>query len=156
MRRARAASRRGRRRRRWPPARELPAPPCASRSLSAIKVSMVSSDFQAAFGRADEAARRAPSRVERRVEWLIAPGTPTFLECPRVDLDGDLTGYDAIVLGLPFESVIVKDPRTFYPQGTPPPPGTDLYSRQGSYEARGAGRGASLLLSLEHSGGWRP
>jgi arginase family enzyme len=116
----------------------------------------MSSELEAAFRRAGEAARRSPARVERRIESLIARDTPTFLECPRVDLDGDLSGYDAIVLGLPYESVIVKDPRTFYPQGTAPPPGTDLYSREGSYEAPAAIRRSSLFFSLDHSGGWLP
>ena len=116
----------------------------------------MSREIADAFGRAGEAARRAPWRVERRVESLLARETPTFLECPRVDLDGDLSGYDAIVVGLPFESVIVKDPRTFYPQGTAPPPGTDIYSRQGSYDAPAAIRRASIFFSLDHSGGWLP
>jgi arginase family enzyme len=116
----------------------------------------MSSDLEAAFGRAGEAARRSPARVERRIEALLARETPTFLECPRVDLDEDLSGYDAIVLGLPFESVIVKDPRTFYPQGTAPPPGTDLYAREGSYDAPRAIRRASLFFSLDHSNGWLP
>jgi arginase family enzyme len=116
----------------------------------------MSSDLEAAFGRAGEAARRSPARVERRIEALLARDTPTFLECPHVDLDDDLSGYDAIMLGLPFESVIVKDPRTFYPQGTAPPPGTDLYAREGSYDAPGAIRRASLFFSLDHSNGWLP
>jgi arginase family enzyme len=116
----------------------------------------MSSDLEAAFGRAGEAARRSPARVERRIEALLARETPTFLECPRVDLGEDLSGYDAIVLGLPFESVIVKDPRTFYPQGTAPPPGTDLYAREGSYDAPRAIRRASLFFSLDHSNGWLP
>jgi arginase family enzyme len=116
----------------------------------------MSSELEAAFGRASEAARRSPARVERRTESLLARDTPTFLECPRVDLDGDLSSFDAIVLGLPYESVIVKDPRTFYPQGTAPPPGTGIYSREGSYEAPAAIRRASLFFSLDHSGGWLP
>src|SRR5262245_19015339 len=159
MRRAAAASRRGRRRRRRrrrQPGREPPRQLCASRSHFHIKVTIVSREIADAFGRAGEAGRRAPWRVERRVESLLARETPTFLECPRVDLDGDLSGYDAIGLGLPFESVIVKDPRTFYPQGTAPPPGADIYARQGSYHAPAAIRRASIFFSLDHSGGWLP
>ena len=116
----------------------------------------MSSDLEAAFGRAVESAGRSPARVERRIESLLARGTPTFMESPRVDLDDELSGYDAIVLGLPYESVIVKDPRTFYPQGTAPPPGTDMYSREGSYDAPSAIRRASLFFSLAHSNGWLP
>jgi agmatinase len=116
----------------------------------------MSSDLEAAFGRAVEAAGRSSARVERRIESLLARGTPTFMESPRVDLDDDLSGYDAVVLGLPYESVIVKDPRTFYPQGTAPPPGTDIYSREGSYDAPSAIRRASLFFSLAHANGWLP
>lgn len=114
----------------------------------------VSSEVETAFARAGELARQAPARVERRIEAMLARGVPTFLESPRVELDASLEGFDAVVLGLPFESVIVKDPRTFYPQGTAPPPGTDLYAREGSYDAPAAIRKASIFFSLEHSHGF--
>lgn len=84
---------------------------------------------------------------------LLEPGVPTFLECPRVSLDESLETFDAVVLGLPFEGPIPKDPRTFYPQATAPPPGTDPYARSGAYEGPAAVRRASLLYSLDHSHG---
>ena len=34
---------------------------------------------------------------------VVAGNTPTFLGSPRVDLEGDLTGLDAVVVGLPWE-----------------------------------------------------
>lgn len=113
-------------------------------------------DLRVAFERAGERARQAPARVERRSERLLAPGVPTFMEAPRIDVDGDLSGLDAVVLGVPFEGVVVKDPRTFYPQGASPPPGHDLYSRPGAYEAPAAIRQASLGYSLDHSNGFMP
>jgi arginase family enzyme len=116
----------------------------------------MSSELEAAFARAGELARRSPARVERRIEAIFSRGVPTFMECPRVELEDGLEGFDAVVLGLPFESVIVKDPRTFYPQGTAPPPGEDLYARQGSYDAPAAIRRASMYFSLDHSQGFMP
>ena len=113
-------------------------------------------ELEAAFGRAGELARQSPARVERRSESLLAPGVPTFIEAPRVDLDGGVAGYDAVVLGVPFEGFVVKDPRTFYPQGTAPPPGSDIYARPGAYEAPAAIRRASLFYSLDHSNGFMP
>ncbi len=116
----------------------------------------MSGELEAAFARAGELARQAPARVERRIEAVLAPGVPTFLECPRLELEAELEGFDAVVLGLPFEGVVVKDPRTFYPQGTAPPPRADLYARQGSYEAPAAIRRASIFFSLDHSHGFMP
>ncbi len=110
-------------------------------------------ELEAAFARAQERARRAPARVERRVERLLARDVPTFLECPWVDLSAVPSDVDAVVLGVPFESVVPKDPRTFYPQGAAPPPGEDLYARHGSYEAPAAIRRGSILFSLDHSHG---
>ena len=110
--------------------------------------------LETAFGRAGELARQAPARVERRSEALLARDVPTFIEVPLVGLDDRLEGYDAVVLGAPFEGFIVKDPRTFYPQGTAPPPGSDIYSRPGAYEAPEAIRKASVFYSLDHSNGF--
>lgn len=117
----------------------------------------MSSDVEAAFERAGELARQAPARVERRMEALLEPGVPTFVECPRVALEQKaLEGFDAVVLGLPYEGPVVKDPRTFYPRGAAPPPGTDLYARPGALEAPGAVRRASIFFSLDHSHGFMP
>lgn len=109
----------------------------------------------AAFGRAEEAASAAPWRVERRSEALLHPGVPTFAEAPRFDPD-EADGYDAVIYGIPFEGLVVKDPRTFYPQGTAPPPGADVYSRPGAFGAPDAIRQASRYFSLDHSGGSMP
>ena len=117
---------------------------------------MTGDDLQDAFGRAGEAAERSSARVERRSQALIAPGVPTFLEAPRVDLEEMPAGLDAVFLGVPFEGVVVRDPRTFYPQGTAPAPGHDLYSRPGAYQAPAAIRQASLFFSLDHSNGLMP
>lgn len=108
-----------------------------------------------AFARAEEAAAAAPWRVERRAEALLRHGVPTFAEAPRIRPQA-ATGYDAIVYGIPFEGLVVKDPRTFYPQGTGPAPGSDVYSRPGAYDAPEAIRRASLFYSLDHSGGLMP
>jgi agmatinase len=113
-------------------------------------------EVRTAFERAGQRARLAPARVERRVEAILERGVPTFAECPRVTLDERLESYDAIVLGLPYEGVVVKDPRTFYPRGTAPPPGSDLYARQGAWQAPSAVRQASIFFSLDHSFGYMP
>lgn len=113
------------------------------------------SAVEAAFDRALEHAARQPWRPERRSEALLKHGVPTFAESVRIKPQ-DATGYDAVVYGIPFEGLVVKDPRTFYPQGTGPAPGADVYSRPGAFEAPDAIRRASLFYSLDHSGGLSP
>lgn len=109
----------------------------------------------AAFARAGDTAAAAPWRVERRTESLLRRGVPTFAEVPRID-PGATEPADAVIYGIPFEGLVVKDPRSFYPQGTAPPPGGDIYSRSGAFEAPDAIRRASLFMSLDHSGGTMP
>jgi agmatinase len=111
--------------------------------------------LESALKRAEERARSVPARLERRSEALLAPGVPTFLESAPVGLDA-LQDLDAVFLGLPFEGIVPKDPRAFYPRGTAPPPGSDLYARAGADEGPSAIRRASLLFSLDHSRGFSP
>jgi arginase family enzyme len=107
------------------------------------------------FARVDERARQFPARVERRSEALLKPGVPTFAELPRATAD-DVSGADAVIYGIPFEGFVVRDPRTFYPQGTAPPPGHDIYSRPGAFEAPDAIRQASKFFSFDHANGLMP
>ena len=111
--------------------------------------------IEGAFSKAEERAGATPWRVERHAEALLRKGVPTFAESPHIGV-ADAEGYDAVVYGIPFEGMVVKDPRTFYPQGTAPEPGSDLYSRPGAYDAPAAIRQASLFYSLDHSGGLMP
>jgi agmatinase len=112
-------------------------------------------ELTAAFDAARSRAERSPARVERRAESLLRPGVPTFAETPPVAVQ-DASEYDAVVYGIPFEGFVVKDPRTFYPQGTAPAAGSDAYSRPGSYDAPAAIRAASTIYSLDHSNGLMP
>lgn len=112
-------------------------------------------ELTAAFDAVRRRAELGPARVERRSEALLAPGIPTFAETPPIAIE-QASDYDAVVYGIPFEGAVVKDPRTFYPQGTAPEPGSDLYSRPGAYAAPAAIRQASKLYSLDHSNGLMP
>lgn len=103
-----------------------------------------------AFDRADALAEKSGTRIERRTEALISPGVPTFAEVEKATL-ADAARYDALIYGVPFEGCVVKDPRSFYPQGTAPAPGHDPYSRPGAYEAPVAIRQASKFFSIDHS-----
>ncbi|MFI9625911.1 arginase family protein [Streptomyces sp. NPDC052042] len=111
---------------------------------------MGNEQIEARFDRAAAVAELSGTRVERRAEALLRPGVPTFAEVDRVRLGG-LRDYDAVFYGIPFEGFVVKDPRNFYPQGTAPAPGHDVYSRPGAYEAPTAIRQASLFYSIDHS-----
>lgn len=111
---------------------------------------MSNEQIEAKFDQAMEIAERSDKRVERRAEALLRPGVPTFAEVDQVRLGG-LQSYDAVFYGIPFEGFVVKDPRNFYPQGTAPAPGHDVYSRPGAYEAPTAIRQASLFYSIDHS-----
>lgn len=102
------------------------------------------------FNKVDEIAKSKGPRVERRAEALIKPGVPTFAEVPRLR-SPQTEGYDAAFYGIPYEGFVVKDPRNFYPQGTAPPPGHDVYSRPGAFEAPDAIRKASMFYSIDHS-----
>ncbi len=109
-------------------------------------------ELKAAYERATELASKAPARVDRRMDERVL----TFIDVPSVDLQQGVDGLDAVVLGVPYEGIAVKDPRTFHPRGSSPPPGSDLYSRRGTYEAPRAVRHASVFYSLDHSNGYMP
>ncbi|WP_206446177.1 arginase family protein [Agrococcus sp. KRD186] len=106
--------------------------------------------MERAFQQAELAAEASDTRVERRPERLIAPGVPTFAEVEHATL-AEADKFDALVYGVPYEGFVVKDPRNFYPQGTAPCPGHDVYSRPGAYDAPRAIRQASKFYSIDHS-----
>ena len=58
---------------------------------------------------------------------------------------------DIVVLGVPYEGMLVADRHTLYPPGSRPP--ETFYARFGADEAPDAIRRASVFYSLEHGGG---
>lgn len=116
---------------------------------------MDGAEIAARFAAAGEYADATGKRVERRTEALLRPGIPTFAEVPPVSMD-ELQGLDAVIYGIPYEGFVVKDPRTFYPQGAVPAPGHDVYSRPGAFAAPDAIRQASMFFSFDHSNGLMP
>lgn len=72
---------------------------------------------------------------------------PTLFEAPKSQ---DYT-KDVILLGVPYEGMLVADRHTLYPPGSRPP--ETFYARFGADEAPDAIRQASVIYSLEHNGG---
>ncbi len=84
---------------------------------------------------------------ERRLAPMLHGDVPTMFEAPPSDQD--VSGI--VVLGMPYEGVLVGDRHTLYPPGTRPP--ESFYARYGADEAPDAVRKASVIYSLEHDGG---
>jgi arginase family enzyme len=72
---------------------------------------------------------------------------PTLFEAP---LSQDYT-KDIILLGVPYEGMLIADRHTLYPPGSRPP--ESFYARFGADKAPDAIRQASVIYSLEHEGG---
>jgi guanidinopropionase len=85
--------------------------------------------------------------TERRVARILHGDIPTLFEAPLAEGD---TG-DVVLLGVPYEGILVADRHTLYPPGSHPI--ESFYARFGSDEAPDAIRRASVIYSLEHEGG---
>src|SRR5437763_14834703 len=96
-----------------------------------------------------ERASHFSSRVDRRIERILHGDVPTFMEVPTLD---EVTDPDMVVVGVPFEGIKIKDPRTFLPATATPPEGY-TYARSSACDAPDAIRRQSLYYSLDHSGG---
>ena len=84
---------------------------------------------------------------KRGVVPMLHGEIPTLFEAPNSQ---DYT-KDVILLGVPYEGMLVADRHTLYPPGSRPP--ETFYARFGADEAPDAIRQASVIYSLEHNGG---
>jgi arginase family enzyme len=84
---------------------------------------------------------------ERRLARMLHADVPTLFEAPLADDNP----ADVVLLGVPYEGILVGDRHTLYPPGSRPP--ESFYARFGADEAPDAIRKASLIYSLEHEGG---
>ena len=85
--------------------------------------------------------------AERRLAHMLHGDVPTLFEAP---LSEGKTG-DVVLLGVPYEGMLVGDRHTLYPTGSRPP--ETFYARFGADEAPDAIRKSSVIYSLEHEGG---
>jgi guanidinopropionase len=85
--------------------------------------------------------------AERRLARMLHGEIPTLFEAPLAERE---TG-DVVLLGIPYEGMLVGDRHTLYPPGSRPP--ETFYARFGADEAPDAIRKASIIYSLEHEGG---
>ena len=85
--------------------------------------------------------------AERRIARMLHDDVPTLFEAPPSE---DCT-KDVILMGVPYEGMLVADRYTLYPPGSRPP--ESFYARFGADEAPDAIRKASVIYSLEHDGG---
>jgi len=83
----------------------------------------------------------------RRVAPMLHDDVPTLFEAPLWRGGGG----DVVLLGVPYEGMLVADRHTLYPPGSCPP--ETFYARFGAEEAPDAIRQASVIYSLEHEGG---
>ncbi len=84
---------------------------------------------------------------ERGVAPMLLGEIPTLFEAPQSQ---EYT-KDIILLGVPYEGILVADRHTLYPPGSRPP--ESFYARFGADKAPDAIRQASVIYSLEHEGG---
>jgi arginase family enzyme len=122
--------------------------------------------LDAAFERAEERARMAPilSAAGEPVpksnnfvgEPYVAPNVLSFMEVPYQPLGGEIDA-DVAIVGMPFESVIVRDAFVAYDRHMAPPPDPDEpFSRSGAYDAPNALRLGSRVYTIRASGGFMP
>ena len=84
---------------------------------------------------------------DRRLARVLHNDVPTLFEAPIADQD--VSGV--VLLGVPYEGVLVGDRHTLYPPGSRPP--ETFYARHGADAAPDAIRRTSVIYSLEHDGG---
>ncbi len=84
---------------------------------------------------------------DRNVATMLHGEIPTLFEAPPSQ---DYT-KDVILLGVPYEGILLADRHTSYPPGSRPP--ESFYARFGADEAPDAIRQAGVIYSLEHEGG---
>jgi len=85
--------------------------------------------------------------AERRIARMLQGDIPTLFEAPLADGESS----DVVLMGVPYEGILVGDRYTLYPPGSRPP--ESFYARFGADEAPDAIRRASVIYSLEHEGG---
>ena len=83
----------------------------------------------------------------RIVAPMLHGEIPTLFEAPH----SQEYDQDVVLLGVPYEGMLVADRHTLYPPGSRPP--ETFYARFGADEAPDAIRQASIINSLEHEGG---
>lgn len=83
----------------------------------------------------------------RRVAPMLHDQIPTLFEA---DPSSDCA-KDVVLLGIPYEGMLVADRHTLYPPSSRP--SESFYARFGADEAPDAIRRASVIYSLEHGGG---
>jgi arginase family enzyme len=84
---------------------------------------------------------------ERKLARMLHGEVPTLLEAPLAE--DNFSGV--VLLGVPYEGILVADRHTLYPPGSRPP--ESFYARFGADEAPDSIRRASIIYSLEHEGG---
>jgi arginase family enzyme len=84
---------------------------------------------------------------ERRIARMLHDDVPTLFEAPFSESHDS----DVVLLGVPYEGILVGDRHTLYPPGSHPP--ETFYARFGADESPDAIRKASVIYSLEHEGG---
>ena len=85
--------------------------------------------------------------AERKVVNMLYDDVPTLFEAPySKDFNKDI-----VLLGIPYEGILVGDRSTLYPPGARPP--ESFYARFGANEAPDAIRKTSVIYSLDHDGG---
>ncbi len=109
-----------------------------------------------AFHRGHELAKKAPWRVERRLEPIISGDIPSFMEAPVAKKPEELLGADAVILGIPFEGIKIKTPLLYAPPTASPAGPDSIYYRTGADLAPSAIRKNSIYHSINHGGGYFP
>ena len=85
--------------------------------------------------------------ADRRIARILHGDVPTLFEAPLAEGKSS----DVVLMGVPYEGILVGDRYTLYPPGSRPP--ESFYARFGADEAPDAIRRASVIYSLEHEGG---
>ena len=85
--------------------------------------------------------------ADRHIAPMLHGDVPTLFEAPP----SQDASADVVLVGVPYEGMLVGDRHTLYPPGSRPP--ETFYARFGADEAPDAIRKASVIYSLLHEGG---
>lgn len=107
-----------------------------------------------AYDRAIELSKNQLSRVERRVEDIYYGDTPTFMEVPLARKSDQLKGADAVILGVPFGGITIKNALVMAPSSVSRPQPGSIYWRMGADRAPEYIRKYSVFYSVHHTRGY--
>jgi len=124
--------------------------------ISKKEMDLIKIAYTRAADMAKDRLAKFSQRRERDLEAIYRDDIPTFMEVPLANKITDLTGADAVILGVPYEGITIKTPTLSAPPTVSRPEPGSVYWRMGSDKAPTSIRKYSLYYSIRHKLGIFP